>query len=120
MSYVAPERVWLGTTPHGHEICILGDFSKDALDGGCEALAVRELGDVDALLARIATFLDTVREPYLDPWTSRRWEVLSLVFTRQDEEGPATFVAEYLLERDEYTVWQVHVRDGRPIALTRR
>lgn len=120
MHFVAREGVWLGRTPGGHEVCVRGDFFEDVLDRECEALAVRELRDVDGLLARIEAFLATAREPYLDRWASRRWEVLSLAFTKPEQEGPATFTAEYLLERDEYTVWQVRVRDGLPVALGRR
>lgn len=118
LHFITGEGVWIGTAPGGHEVCILGDFFEDVPDPDCEALAVRELGDVDGLLARIEAFLATAREPYLDLWGSRRWEVLSLVFSR--EEGRPTFIAEYLLERDDYVVWQVRVRDGIPVALGRR
>ncbi len=116
--YIAPEGVWVGKTPEGHEICILSDSFEGAPDPDCEALAVRELSDLDRLLARIEAFLATAREPYLDQWAGRRWEVLSLVFSKQD--GRPTFIAEYLLERDDYTVWQVRVKDGLPVALGRR
>ena len=116
--YIAPEGVWVGKTPEGHEICILGDSFEDAPDPDCEALAVRELSDLGGLLARIEAFLATAREPYLDQWAGRRWEVLSLVFSKQ--EGRPTFIAEYLLERDDYTVWQVRVKDWLPVALGRR
>lgn len=112
------EGFWIGKTPQGHEIRILGDFFEDILDPDCEALAVRELSDLDGFLARIEAFLATAREPYLDQWASRRWEVLSLVFAREDDRP--TFIAEYLLERDEYVVWQVRVEAGVPIALARR
>lgn len=118
LHFVTAEGVWLGKTPQGHEICILGDFFEDVLDRDCEALAVRELSDLDGLLPRIEAFLATAREPYLDRWGSRRWEVNSLVFSR--EEDRPTFIAEYLLERDDYVVWQVRVEDGLPVALGRR
>lgn len=118
LHYINGEGVWIGKTPQGHEISILGDFFDDVPDPGCEALAVRELGDLDGLLARIEAFLATAREPYLDQWASRRWEVLSLVFAREDDRP--TFIAEYLLEHDTYVVWQVRVENGLPVALGRR
>ena len=118
LRFVNGEGVWIGRTPGGHEVCILGDFFEDVPDPDCEALAVRELGDLDGLLARIEAFLATAREPYLDLWGSRRWEVNSLVFARKEDRP--TFIAEYLLERDDYVVWQVRVRDGLPVALGRR
>ena len=116
--YIASEGMWLGKTPEGHEICILGDFFEDVPDPDCEALAVGELSDLAQLLLRIEVFLATVREPYLDQWSRRRWQVLSLIFSKQEERP--TFIAEYLLERDDYTVWQVYVQDGVPVALARR
>jgi hypothetical protein len=116
--YIAAEGMWVGSTPEGYEICVLGDLFEDAPDADCETLAVRELSDLSGLLARIEAFLASAREPYLDQWAGRRWEVLSLVFSKQ--EGRPTFIAEYLLERDDYTVWQVRVKDGLPVALGRR
>lgn len=118
LRFITGQGVWLGATRGGHEVIILGDFFEDVPDAECEAMAVRELADLDGLLARIESFLATVREPYLDRWASRRWEVSSLVFAR--EEDRPTFIAEYLLERDDYVVWQVRVEDGLPVALGRR
>jgi len=112
------EGVWIGETPRGDELCILADFHDDHPDPDCEALAVRELSDFDGLLARIEAFLATAREPYLDRWGSRRWEVHTLVFSK--ENGEPTFIAQYLLERDDYTTWLVRVENGVPVALSRR
>lgn len=109
---------WIGETARGDELLILADFHDDHPDPDCEAMAVRELGDLDGLLARIDAFLATAREPYLDRWGSRRWEVSSLIFSK--EEGRPAFIAEYLLDRDDYTTWRVRVEDGAPVALGRR
>jgi hypothetical protein len=110
------DQAWLGKIG-GHELLVGGD--SDEIDPECEALAVRELADLDGLLERIAAFLAVASEPYLNQWAERNWEVLSLIF-RRDGDGPSRFMAEYLLERDEYTVWQVAVQDGTPVALGRR
>ena len=115
--YISAEGIWLGRTSENHEICIAGDFFEDRPDAACEALAIRELMDLPGLLSRIEAFLATVREPYLDQWASRRWEVNSLVFSMVDDQP--TFFAQYLLERDDYTRWLVHVKDGVPVRLER-
>ena len=116
--YIGAEGMWIGKTGEGHEICMLGDFFEDAPDPDCEEIAVRELSALSQLLARIEAFLATAQEPYLNQWSNRRWQVLSLVFSK--EENRPTFIVEYLLEGDDYTVWQVYVQDGIPVALGRR
>jgi hypothetical protein len=113
------EVAWVGRTSRGDEIWILADFFDDErLDPDCEALAVRELSDLDGLLDRCAAFLADARGPYLDAWTERRWSVNSLVFSREDEQP--TFVVQYLLERDDYNRWLVQVVEGIPTGLRKQ
>ena len=118
LHFIGGEGLWIGKTARGDEFCIQADFFDDHPDPECEALAVRELSDFEGLLARIEAFLAIAREPYLDQWASRRWEVNSMVFSREDDRP--TFVAKFLLERDDYTTWLVRVENGVPVALSRR
>ena len=116
--FVSSEGHWAGKTARGNEFYILGDLFDEALDPDCELRAVRELRDFEGLLVRIASFLTTAREPYLDRWVNRRWEADWLMFLK--ENGQPTCDVHYHLENDDYTTWVVRVEDGVPVALSRR
>lgn len=113
---LAGEGGWLGRTADGEEIWLEGDM--DGPCPACSARAVAELAQLDRLRDRIARFLAGAREPYLDGWAKREWEVNSLIFQAIDEQ--CAFVAQYLLGGDDYTQWLVRVEAGEPVALGRR
>lgn len=116
--YLGSEGQWVGKTARGDEFYILADDFDDVLDPDCAVRAVRELSDLEGLLARIASFLAMAREPYLDRWINRHWEVNWLMFAKENDEP--VFDVHYHLENDDYTTWIVRVEDGVPVTLSRR
>lgn len=124
LSLISGERIWDGIVLDGYDIYIDeepweedGDF-PDGLDPDCEALAIKESENLDELLARIEDFLKTVSEPYLDTWAYREWKLFYFRVTKRD--GKPTFIVNYLLLRDDYNVWEVHVEQGHPVSIRRR
>lgn len=124
-NHILIEHCWEGMVLDQYEIYI-DELSvwdedgncKEALDPECEALAIKELEDLDGLLARIEVFLETVSEPYLDTWGNREWKLSYFISTKI--EGKAIFIVNYYLIRDDYNMWQVRVEGGHPVSINRR
>jgi hypothetical protein len=123
LSIISGERIWEGKVLDEYDIYIdqepWGDEGfPDGLDPDCEALAIKELEDLDGIMVRVEEFLKTASEPYLDGWGYREWKLFYFLVTKRD--GEAVFIVNYWLLRDDYNVWEVHIKHGHPVLIRRR
>lgn len=122
MRFLSGELLWVGETAGGHELSIRGDFfDEDRLDAACEALALRELSDVEGLWRRIEAFLAASPRGRAAHLLGGRWDMERFCFTNIDDRSvvhdEATFFVDCHLRGDDHNVWVVRVVDGAPVSL---
>lgn len=125
LNRILMEHCWEGMVLDQYELYIdelpvwdeNGNY-REALDPDCEALAIKELADLNGLLTRIEVFLKTASESYLDTWGYREWKLSYFIATKREEK--AVFIVNYYLLRDDYNVWQIFIEQGNPVSISRR